>query len=105
MTDPEVADANAERELQSRCSAWTKQRLRQVYGHCLSLHTCGTEFGVTWRFQVPETKRPLKVEGVCLCSRFYGSPVTLKEGGPVVASIAVIRHSLVEREEEDELSP
>lgn len=51
-------------------AAWADDWLRQIYGQCVARSHCGNEFGIAWRYWVPEDKRNQKGRGVCLCKRF-----------------------------------
>lgn len=53
--------------------AWSQDWLRQVYTECASHQGCCNEFGVAWRYLVPELRRANKRVGVCLC-RIYSDP-------------------------------
>lgn len=64
------ADAGSGRSDASPCLAWSRDWLRQIYGQCVTRPDCRNEFGYAWRYLVPETKRPEKAAGVCLCKRY-----------------------------------
>jgi hypothetical protein len=53
---------------------WSRAWLADAYARCKMQGHCANEFGVAWRYQVPESRRPYKPEGDCLCQRYAGTP-------------------------------
>lgn len=51
--------------------------LAQAYVRCRGQDECANEFGVPWRYQVPEAKRREKCKGLCLCQRYANAPLKL----------------------------
>lgn len=49
---------------------WPREWFRSAYAACPRLSGCANEFGVVWRYAVPESKRAEKTIGVCLCRRY-----------------------------------
>ncbi|HEV6967702.1 hypothetical protein [Roseateles sp.] len=53
--------------------------LAQAYVRCREQDECANEFGVPWRYQVPEAKRRDKCKGLCLCQRYANAPLKLTD--------------------------
>lgn len=53
---------------------WPTQWLSETYTRCKSQSHCANEFGVPWRFQVPDRRRSDKAPGRCLCQRYCKAP-------------------------------
>lgn len=49
---------------------WPQAWFRSAYAACPRLPGCANEFGVVWRYAVPESRRAEKTIGVCLCRQF-----------------------------------
>lgn len=58
---------------------WSANWISEAYRRCKSLDHCANEFGVAWRYQVPDRRRSEKAEGRCLCQRYCKAPIRRPE--------------------------
>lgn len=77
VTNPPSPGSGAAGEEAALC--WSANWISETYRRCKSQDHCANEFGVAWRYQVPDRRRSEKGEGRCLCQRYCKAPIRRPE--------------------------
>ncbi len=73
VASPTFPGSGASGEEAALC--WSANWINETYRRCKSQDHCANEFGVAWRYQVPDRRRSEKAEGRCLCQRYCKAPI------------------------------
>ena len=73
VNHPLAPDAGGAGDEAALC--WSANWINETYRRCKSQDHCANEFGVAWRYQVPDRRRSEKAEGRCLCQRYCKAPI------------------------------